>query len=55
MDKLSFVVQAKDSKDLGHVSLIRDELVQFFAVRDSTHTFIQRYTIFDGNLLQISR
>ena len=37
MDELIFIVQGKDSEDLGHVALTKDELGRFLAVHDSTH------------------
>ena len=38
MDKLIFVVQAKDSEDLGHVAFTKEKLGRFLGVDDSTHT-----------------
>ena len=32
-----FIIQAKDSEDLGKVVLTKDELEQFLVVHDGTH------------------
>ena len=37
MDELMFIVQDKDSEDLGYVALTKDELGRFLAMHDGTH------------------
>ena len=42
MDELVFVIQARDGRDLGGVTLTRDEMAQHLAVRGGMHVFIRQ-------------
>ena len=50
-----FIVQAKDSEDLGYVAVTKDELERFLAVHDGKHILSGlRCTPWYVNVLQIS-